>query len=144
MPPWGEGLACREVEAAAVDVRVAVDIDDQLVSRRRAGDGREIDLRDQPAVRLLTKKNAVSRRDNKQPAVGQPIGATGERPDVQHDFAATFEADRDHLTGSPVGEPETTIVPARLLPEHDAADQHTRRRVTSHEQSGRVSCGRIR
>jgi hypothetical protein len=62
--PRRERLARREVEAAAVDVRVAAGADDQLISRGRTRGGREVGVRDQRAVGFLPEELAVSGRDD--------------------------------------------------------------------------------
>ena len=47
----------------------------------------------------------------------------GNDGDLAHDLVAAVVAERDHLVRAPVGEPQPPVVPARRLPEHDAAHE---------------------
>jgi hypothetical protein len=47
----------------------------------------------------------------------------GKRRPHQNDLTVAVHADRDHLSGAPVREPQTVLVPAGLLWEHEPGHQ---------------------
>jgi len=80
----------------------------------------------QRPVVLAAQKQAIARRNEEQPAVGQPIDAQRERRSVEHDLAVAVEINGNHILRAPVGEPQPVRMPAWLLAEHQPAHQRSK------------------
>src|SRR5205823_348534 len=116
---WGE-LAARKVKADVVEVGVAPTVHDDLVPRtvKEAANAR---MGHKPPVGLPAQEQSIARRDDKQAPIGQEVDAKGKGLDAGDDFARALEIDGNDFLSAPVGEPQTVLVPARRLTEHEAS-----------------------
>ena len=89
---------------------------------RQAG---QVGVGHQRPVRLLAQQPAVARRDDEQPAVGQPVDAHRKRGEINpgHHLRPALTIDGDHLLRAPIGQPQTVLVPAQRLTEGKAIEQ---------------------
>jgi len=61
---------------------------------------------------------------NQQAAIGQPVdGPAQAGRSVASDFTVAVQIDRNDLTGSPVGEPQSALVPARRFDISESVQQ---------------------
>jgi hypothetical protein len=119
----GCGFATGEVEADAVDVGVAVAVDDDVVPWL-VGDRREVGVRGHRADGIAAQQLTTCRVQHEQLTVRQEVDAHREGLDANHHLMATLPVEDYHLVRAPVGEPEPACVPAGRLTEDDALHQH--------------------
>jgi len=114
----GRFSSARVELAAAVEVDVAAPVDDDLVEVAD-GETAGVDVFDKGPVRFQAEQARLGPRDDQQPAVRQPIDR--ERDGGGHagnQLAPAGAVDRNDLLRSPVGEPETTVMPPGRLADH--------------------------
>jgi hypothetical protein len=123
MTPGGEWLASHQVKATTVDVGVPATVDDKLIPRRGLRRRIQIGVGDKPPVVFTAQKQPVACRDEEQVAVREPIDTSRKCGRLQDYFTVSGEINGNDLRRTPVGKPQTVLVPPGLLTKGDPGHQ---------------------
>src|SRR5215472_11488107 len=82
----------------------------------------------QRTVVLLAQQAPLPRRHDEQAPIGQPVDAARKSWRLEFDLVVPLQVNSDDLRRAPVGEPQTVLVPARLLAEPDPVHEDLRLR----------------
>src|SRR5689334_14296672 len=101
-------------EAATVDISTAARIDNDFVPAIGVNTI-QVSMSHQRSIWLTAQEHSSTRRDDEQASIWQPIHANRlkrRKLQTNHHFALAFEIDRNDFLSTPVGDPQTSVVPA--------------------------------